>query len=64
MERNIAPISFAFPGAERNLMRAKAPAKAIPIPMLSFTTRITTATTAGRSATVETKLSLYLLNTA
>lgn len=58
---NMAPISVAFPGTERNLTRLNAPATAIPTPMLSLTTMMMTATTAGMMATVIRKPSLYSL---
>ena len=56
MARKIAPISLADPGTERKRTRLNAPATATPAPRFPLTIIITTLTTAGRSASVATKL--------
>ena len=56
MARKIMEISLAVPGAERNRTREKAPATAIPAPILPFTIMITTATIAGKVKSVIRKL--------
>ena len=61
IDKNIAPISFAVPGTERNLTSPNVPATATPAPTLPFTKSITILTTAGNIASVTTKLCEYLL---
>ena len=61
MEVNTAAISLPLPGAERKRTREKAPATAMPAPMLPLTIRITTATTGGRVARVTAKLEVQRL---
>ena len=54
--RKMAAISRAVPGAERNRTRLKAPATAMPAPMLPLTSIMTACTTAGRIASVTARL--------
>lgn len=61
MAMNMAPISLAVPGIERNLTRLNAPATAIPVPMLSLTVRMTIETMAGTRANVMTNPCEYSL---
>ena len=49
-------ISFAVPGTLRKRTKLKAPATATPVPTLPLTIMITTHTTAGSRARVNTKL--------
>ena len=56
VEIKIIQISFAVPGADLNLTKLKAPATAIPAPILPFTSMITSATHAGIKAVVIKKL--------
>jgi hypothetical protein len=55
MDKKIHPISFAVPGALRNLTKEKVPATATDAPKLPLTIMMTTATIAGIIARVFTK---------
>ena len=59
--RKSVQISLAVPGTERNLTRLNAPATAIPVPMLPLTIMMITLMIAGSSASVMTKLLVYLV---
>ena len=57
--KKMLPMSPALPGMERKRTKLKAPATAMPAPMLPFTSMITICTIDGRSASATTKFLLY-----